>query len=148
MIVIVPADHVYVVERLGRYHRTANPGLHVLVPLVDRVAFRFTLRPQDLALSDTCITFDNVPFAVTSTIRWQIADAQTAAYAVANPAEFVTGLVRSCQREWIGKQPSKDVRETTRELEQAVLRAAAEPAAKAGVKVVGVDVTRIERVRN
>ena len=53
--------------------------------------------------------------------------------------------MRSCQRKWIGEQRSKDVRETTREFQQAVLRAAAAPAAKAGLQIVDHDVTRVER---
>ena len=146
MIVIVPPDSAYVAERLGRYHRTLHPGLNILAPFFDRVAFRFSLLPQDLALTDTCITLDNVPFTVTSTVRWQVADAKTAAYASASPADFVSGLVRSIQRDWISRQSSKDVRETTRDFQQAVLRAAAEPAMQVGVKIVDHDVKRIERV--
>lgn len=145
MIAIVPANHAYIVERLGRYHRTLGPGLTVLVPLIDRVSFRYSLLPQRLDLTDNCITLDNVPFTVTSTAQWQMVDPRTVSYEVANVAEFVTGLVRSCQRKWISEQRSKDVRETTREFQQAVLRAAAAPAAKVGVRIVDHDVTRIER---
>jgi regulator of protease activity HflC (stomatin/prohibitin superfamily) len=146
MIAIVPANSAYVVERLGRYYRTLNPGLNILTPFLDRVAFRYSLLPQRLDLTDNCITLDNVPFTVTSSVQWQIVEPRVAAYAVASLTEFVTGLVRSCQRKWISEQSSKDVRETTRDFRQAVLRAAAEPAAKAGVRIVDHDIKRLERV--
>lgn len=146
MIVVVPMNHAYVVERLGRYFKTLSPGLNILVPVIDRVAFRYSLLPQQLDLTDNCITLDNVPFTVASSVQWQIAEPHVAAYAAANLTDLVAGLVRSCQRQWISEQQSKDVRETTRSFQQAVLRAAAEPAAKVGVKIVDHDVKRIERI--
>lgn len=140
---VVPDDSAYVVERLGRYARTLPAGIHFVPPFTDRVAFRYSLLPKEEELSDVCITLDNIAVSVASTFRWQIVDPQRAAYASASATDFVTGLVRSGQRQWIGERPWRDVRETTRELQQAVLRQATEPAAKAGVKIAAVDVRRI-----
>ena len=80
MLTIVPDATACVVERLGRYHRTLLAGMHFLVPVIDRVAHRFSLRPQDRDLSDRCITFDNVPVSISSRVRWQILDPERAAY--------------------------------------------------------------------
>ena len=145
MITIVPDEAAYVVERLGRYHRTLRAGVHFLAPLVDRVAFRYSLLPKDHDLADTCITRDNVTVAIASRVRWQIADPERAAYASASETDFVITLVRTLVRQRIGARAWNDVRETTRELEAAVLREAAHAAEQAGVKVVAFDVQKIEQ---
>lgn len=145
MIAIVPDEAAYVVERLGRYHRTLLAGVHFLAPLVDRVAFRYSLLPKDHDLADTCITHDNITVAVASRFRWQIADPERAAYASASETDFVITLVRTLVRKWIGERAWNDVRETTRELEAAVLREAANAAEQAGVKIVAFDVQKIEQ---
>lgn len=145
-VVVVRDGSVYVVERLGRYLRTLPAGVHVLAPFVDDVRFRYSLAPADERLADQCITLDNVAVAITSTFRWQIADAQKAAYAAADVKEYVRGVVQSAQRRCIGERPWRDLRETTRELQQCVLRAVADAAAHGGVKIVEHDVGKIERV--
>jgi regulator of protease activity HflC (stomatin/prohibitin superfamily) len=144
-VIVVPADSAYVVERLGRYRATLGAGVHVLTPFIDRLAFRFSLRPKDERLTDRCITIDNVPVSITSSIRWEIVEPRDAAYNSADPKQFVTELVRTRQRQWIGEHTWKDVRETTRELRSAVLHAAVEPAAQAGVKITEVEIEQIAR---
>jgi len=145
MLTIVPDEAAYVVERLGRYHRTLRAGVHFLAPLLDRVAFRYSLLPKDQDVADTCVTRDNVTVAVASRFRWQIADPERAAYASASETDFIVTLLRTLVRQWIGARVWDDIRETTRELEAGVLREAAFSAEQAGVKVVAFDVQRIER---
>ncbi|HEX2062678.1 MAG TPA: SPFH domain-containing protein [Thermoanaerobaculia bacterium] len=137
---IVPADHAYVVERLGRYHRTLRAGMHFLVPLIDRVAFRHSLLPVRTELTDRCITLDNVPVDVTTRVQWQIADPERASYASANVQDFITGIVKTKQREAIAQKKWDDARETTRELQQSVLRATAEAVAGVGAKLLAVEI--------
>jgi regulator of protease activity HflC (stomatin/prohibitin superfamily) len=142
---VVPADSAYVVERLGRYHRTLTAGVQIITPFIDAIRFRYSLLPKDERLAGNAITLDNVAVAITSTFRWQIADAQQAAYATADVTDFVRGVVQSAQRQCISERPWDDLRETTRELQQCVLRAAAGPAAQAGLKIEHHDVERVER---
>ena len=144
-VIVVRDGSAYVVERLGRYHRTLPAGIHVLTPFVDAVRFHYSLAPADEQLTDNCITLDNVPVTITSTFRWQIADAQKAAYAAADVKDYVRGVVQSAQRRCISERRWKDLPETTRELQQCVLRAAAEPAAQGGVKIIEHDVGKIDR---
>ena len=144
-ITVVPDGSAYVVERLGRYYRTLNPGLNILVPVIDRIAFRYSLLPKEEPLTDTCITRDNIAITISTTLRWQIVDARKAAYESANVADFVTGLVRTCQRQWIAERSWDEVRENTRDLQQGVVRLAADGAAKAGAKIEKLDVQRIAR---
>jgi|SRR5687767_15852167 len=145
-ITVVPDGSAYVVERLGRYHRTLNPGLNILVPVIDRVAFRYSLLSKDEPLTDNCITRDNVAISIATTLRWQILDARRAAYESANVADFVTGLVRKCQRQWIAERSWDEVRENTRDLQHGVVRLAADSAAETGAKIERLDVKRIARV--
>src|SRR5688500_18903725 len=145
MISVVPQGSAYVVERLGRYRCTLPPGIHLLAPFVDRVAFRFSLAPKEEQLTDVCITLDNVTVSVKSTVSWQIAEPERAAYASANPAEFVINVVRTAARQWIGERAWKDVRETTREQQVAVLRSTGTAAAGVGVKITAFNVRQIER---
>lgn len=139
---VVPADSAYVVERLGRYQATLPPGLHVLVPFVDRIAHRYSLAPMDEELTESAISLDNVPVSVTLAIRWQIVDAERAAYASASVIEFVKGIVRTALREAVGRTNYDELRESTREIQSAIVRV---PAGQAGVKVVAAEVKKIGR---
>jgi regulator of protease activity HflC (stomatin/prohibitin superfamily) len=145
-IIVVPPDGAYVVERLGQYHQTFRSGMNVLAPFLDRVAFRYTLRPQDTQLTDRSITLDNIPISITSGIRWQITDPRAAAYNSANVNEFVVELVRSRQRQWIAEHSWNDVREGTRELQSALMRAVAESGAQGGVSILDVSISGVTRV--
>jgi regulator of protease activity HflC (stomatin/prohibitin superfamily) len=140
---VVPEGNVYVVERLGRYFGTLPAGMHLVLPFVDRIAYRYSLLPREEEISETAITLDNVPVRVTSVLRAQIRDAQQAAYASANAGDSLQTLVRTHQRQWMAERSWKDVRE--RELEAAVMRAASEPAKQLGVELLALDVKNIER---
>jgi regulator of protease activity HflC (stomatin/prohibitin superfamily) len=143
--IVVPADSAYVVERLGRYHRTLTAGMQMLTPFIDRVAFRYALLPQESMLTDTCISRDNIPVQIESTYSWQITNAERAAYQSANVGEHLQSLVRSCQRDAISGRTLEDARETTRELQGEVLRAVTQPAASVGVEIVSFNVRRVQR---
>lgn len=141
----VPDDMAYVVERLGRYHRTLTSGSHVIAPFLDRVAFRHSLLARRGELADTGISYDNLPVRVTSTFRWRVVDPRKASYEVADVNDYITGVVRSRQREWLARHAWEDIRETTRQLKSDVARAAGEDAARVGVELVEVSVQRVER---
>ncbi len=147
-VIVVPEGDTYLVERLGRYDRTLSAGRHVLAPFVDRIAFRYSLLPKEEELSDTYITLDNVPVRVTSTVSAQILDPRQAAYASANAGDFVATIVRTYQRQWIGERSWEDLRESTRDLEQAVMTAAADPTMQVGVRLLALDVKSVERAES
>ncbi len=142
-VIVVPHDAAYVVERLGAYRQTLTEGLHVLTPFVDRIAFRYTLRRTEDELSDRCITEDNVPVNVTSSYTWRIVDPRLFAYSTANGAEFVSNLIRSHQRKWIGERPLNTARETKRELEVLLPTSVSEPAREGGAEVLSVTIYAI-----
>ena len=72
---VVPQQHAWVVERLGRYHSTLTPGLNILVPFIDRVAYKHSLKeiPLDVP-SQVCITKDNTQLTVDGILYFQVTD--------------------------------------------------------------------------
>lgn len=145
MVVVVPNDSAYVVERLGRYLRTLPEGLHFIVPVIDRVAFRYSLLEKEQELTEVAIAHDNVPARVRGTFRWQITDAQKAAYGAADINAFVAGAVRTALRQAIAGRTWDDVRDSRREVEAAVEEAVEEPCATVGIRVASVTVNDVER---
>ena len=142
-VIVVPHDAAYVVERLGAYQQTLTEGLHVLIPFIDRIAFRYTLRRTEQELSDRCITEDNVAVSVTSSYTWRIVDPRLFAYNTANGMEFVSSLIRTHQRKWIGERPLNIARETKRELEVLLPTSVAESAREGGAEVSSVTIYAI-----
>ena len=145
MLTRVPADTAYVLERLGRYHRTLTAGTHVLAPFIDRVSFRHSLLTKFGELSDTATSLDHVSVHITSTFHWRIVDARKASYDIADPVEFVTEVLRAQQRQWIAGREWMDIRETTRQLEIDVARTAGEATLRAGVEIVEINVQSVGR---
>jgi regulator of protease activity HflC (stomatin/prohibitin superfamily) len=82
---VVPQQHAWVIERLGKYQRTLSPGLSILVPFVDKVAYKHILKeiPLDIA-SQVCITRDNTQLQVDGILYFQVTDAMRASYGSSN----------------------------------------------------------------
>lgn len=79
--VVIPQQEVHVVERLGRFHRALTAGLNILIPFIDRVAYRHSLKeiPLDVP-SQVCITRDNTQLTVDGIIYFQVTDPKLASY--------------------------------------------------------------------
>lgn len=145
-VIVVPDHNAFLIERLGRYDRTLPPGLHVIPPFTDRVAFRYSLLPSEETISDQCVTVDNVPVRVTSVLRAQIRDPRQAAYSTANATDSIVTLLRTHQRQSIAERSWDALRKYPRELESAVLTAAATPASEMGITLLALDVKSLDRV--
>ena len=101
---VVPQREAYVVERLGKYHKTLSAGFYILIPFVDRVAYRHTLKEQavDVA-SQTCITKDNVAVEVDGILYLQVTDAVRASYGINDYLFASSQLAQTTMRSVIGK---------------------------------------------
>lgn len=101
---VVPQREAYVVERLGKYHKTLSAGFYILIPFVDRVAYRHTLKEQavDVA-SQTCITKDNVAVEVDGILYLQVIDAVRASYGINDYLFASSQLAQTTMRSVIGK---------------------------------------------
>ena len=82
---VVPQRENFVVERLGKYNKTLSAGFHLLVPFIDRVAYKHTLKEQAVDVpSQSCITRDNIAVEIDGILYIQVVDAQLASYGIEN----------------------------------------------------------------
>jgi regulator of protease activity HflC (stomatin/prohibitin superfamily) len=101
---VVPQQSAYVVENLGRYSRTLQAGFHLLMPFVERIAYRHSLKEQALGVAEQiCITRDNVQVGVDAVLYMQVLDPHRASYGIANYDYAITQLAQTTLRSEIGK---------------------------------------------
>jgi len=102
--IVVPQQSAFVVEYLGKYRRTLQAGFHILVPFVERIAYRHSLKEQATDIPEqVCITRDNVQVAVDGILYLKVLDAQRASYGIANYHFAITQLAQTTLRSEIGK---------------------------------------------
>jgi regulator of protease activity HflC (stomatin/prohibitin superfamily) len=141
---IVPQQQSWVVERLGRYQRVLSPGLNVLVPFVDRVAYRFDLRevPSEVP-AQICISLDNTTLTVDGFLYLQITDAVKAAYGSSDPMSAAMQLAQTSMRSEIGKLHLDQALSSRQHLNAAVAAAVEEAAVNWGIKVLRYEIKDI-----
>lgn len=102
--VIVPQKSEYIVERLGKYNDSLGAGFHILIPFLDRVAYRFSLKEEVSDIpSQTCITKDNVTVEVDGLLYLQVMDSKRAAYGINDYRLAASQLAQTTLRSCIGK---------------------------------------------
>ncbi|HJU49417.1 MAG TPA: stomatin-like protein [Pseudogulbenkiania sp.] len=138
---VVPQQQAYVVERLGRYHGTLQPGLSIVVPFVDRVAYKHILKeiPLDVP-SQICITRDNTQLKVDGILYFQVTDPQRASYGSSDYILAITQLAQTTLRSVIGKMELDKTFEERDEINRAVVAALDEAAFSWGVKVLRYEI--------
>jgi len=138
---VVPQQHAWVVERLGKFHATLAPGLNILVPFVDRVAYKHLLKeiPLDVP-SQVCITRDNTQLQVDGILYFQITDAMRASYGSSNYVVAITQLAQTTLRSVIGKMELDKTFEERDAINAAVVNALDEAALNWGVKVLRYEI--------
>ena len=101
---IVPQQSAFVVENLGRYSRTLHAGFHILVPFVERIAYRLNLKEEALDIPEqVCITKDNVQVGVDGILYMQVMEANNASYGITNYKFALIQLAQTTLRSEIGK---------------------------------------------
>ncbi len=101
---IVPQQSAFVVENLGRYSRTLHAGFHILVPFVERIAYRLNLKEEALDIPEQiCITKDNVQVGVDGILYMQVLEANKASYGITNYKFALIQLAQTTLRSEIGK---------------------------------------------
>ena len=102
--VVVPQQSAFVVERLGKYHSTLGAGFHILVPFVDVIRYRHSLKEQAADIPEqVCITRDNVQVHVDGVLYLQVLNPERASYGVADPLFAISQLAQTTLRSEIGK---------------------------------------------
>lgn len=101
---IVPQRQAYVIERLGKYNKTLNAGFHILIPIMDKVAYKHSLKEITLDVpSQSCITRDNITIEVDGVLYMQVLDPKKASYGIENYFYAATQLAQTTLRSEIGK---------------------------------------------
>ena len=101
---VVPQRENFVVERLGKYNKTLSAGFHLLVPFVDKVAYKHTLKEQAVDVpSQSCITKDNIAVEIDGILYIQVVDAQLASYGIENYFFATAQLAQTTLRSEVGK---------------------------------------------
>ena len=138
---IVPQQHAWVVEKLGRYDRTLTPGLKFVVPFIERVAYRHSLKEVPLDVpSQVCITKDNTQLQVDGIIFFQVTDPMRASYGSSNYVIAITQLAQTTLRSVIGKMELDKTFEERDAINASVVSALDEAAANWGVKVLRYEI--------
>ena len=138
---VVPQQHAWVVERLGKFHAVLAPGLNILIPFVDNVAYRHSLKeiPLDVP-SQVCITRDNTQLQVDGILYFQVTDAMRASYGSSNYVVAITQLCQTTLRSVIGKMELDKTFEERDMINGLVVNALDEAASNWGVKVLRYEI--------
>jgi len=101
---VVPQQQVWIIERLGKFNNKSQPGLNILIPFIDRVAYKHSLKEQAIdVMEQTAITNDNVTLRLDGILYVRIVDAEAASYGVNDPYYAVVQLAQTTMRSEIGK---------------------------------------------
>ena len=139
--VVVPQQEAFVVERLGRFHKTLNPGLSILIPFIDRLAYKHTLKeiPLDVP-SQVCITRDNTQLTVDGIIYFQVTDPKLASYGSSNYIMAITQLAQTTLRSVIGRMELDKTFEERDDINRTVVASLDQAAVSWGVKVLRYEI--------
>jgi regulator of protease activity HflC (stomatin/prohibitin superfamily) len=138
---VVPQQSAWVIERLGKFNATLKPGLNFLVPFVDKVAYKHSLKeiPLDVP-SQICITRDNTQLQVDGILYFQVTDPVRASYGSSNYIMAVTQLAQTSLRSVIGKLELDKTFEERDIINAQVVQAIDEAALNWGVKVLRYEI--------
>ena len=141
---IVPQKSAYIIERLGKYSNTLEAGFHVLVPFLDRVAYKHTLKEQAVdVLPQMCITKDNIAVEVDGILYMQVVDPKNASYGIDRYAFASTQLAQTTMRSVIGKLDLDKTFEERETVNSAIVAAVDKASDPWGVKVTRYEVKNI-----
>ena len=138
---VVPQQNAWVKERLGKYAGTLTPGLNFLVPFVDKVAYKHSLKeiPLDVP-SQVCITKDNTQLQVDGILYFQVTDPMRASYGSSNYVTAITQLAQTTLRSVIGRMELDRTFEERDVINSSVVQALDEAALNWGVKVLRYEI--------
>lgn len=142
--IIVPQRSAYIVERLGKYNATLEAGFHILVPFIDRVAYRRTLKETPIDVPpQQCITKDNITVDVDGILYLQVMDPVKASYGIDNYLWASTQLAQTTMRSEIGKLDLDAIFEVRDSINAAICGAVDKASDPWGIKVTRYEIKSI-----
>jgi regulator of protease activity HflC (stomatin/prohibitin superfamily) len=146
---VVPQQSAYVVESLGRYSRTMQAGFHILIPFVERIAYKHNLKEEAIDIPEQiCITKDNVQVGVDGVLYLQVLDASRASYGITNYRFAITQLAQTTLRSEIGKIELDRTFEERATINANVVSELDKASAPWGVKVLRYEIKNITPPRD
>jgi len=143
--VVVPQQSAFVVERLGRYHNTLNAGFHVLVPFVDAIRYRHSLKEQAMDIpAQICITRDNVQVGVDGILYLKVLNAERASYGISDYEFAIAQLAQTTLRSEVGKIDLDRTFEERSTINVAVVGELDKASEAWGVKVLRYEIKNIQ----
>src|SRR5688572_19717680 len=138
---IVPQQSAWVVERLGRFHGTLEPGLNLIIPFLDRVAYVHSLKEVPLDVPEqVCITRDNTQLTVDGILYYQVTDARLASYGSSNYVAAISQLAQTTLRSEIGKMELDRTFESRDDINRQIVHALDEAGRNWGIKVLRYEI--------
>ena len=142
--VIVPQQSAYVIERLGRYSRTLRAGFHILLPFLDTIAYKHTLKEQAVDISEQlCITRDNVQVGVDGVLYLQVLEPHQASYGITNYIFAISQLAQTTLRSEVGKIDLDRTFEERSSINRLIVNELDQASAPWGVKVLRYEIRNI-----
>ena len=143
--VVVPQQNAIVVERLGRYHATLNAGFHLLVPFVDVIRYRHSLKEQAIDIpAQVCITRDNVQVGVDGILYLKVLDPERASYGISNYTFAIIQLAQTTLRSMMGKIDLDRTFEERSSINTEIVSELDKASEAWGVKVLRYEIKNIE----
>ena len=138
---VVPQQSAFVIERLGRFDRTLEPGLRFILPPIERVAYRHSLKEVPLEVAEqVCITKDNTQLAVDGIIYYQVMDPRLASYGTSDYLTAITQLAQTTLRSEVGKMELDKTLESRDTINRSIVAALDEAGRAWGIKVLRYEV--------
>ncbi len=141
---VVPQKTVYIVERLGKYHATLDAGLHLLIPFLDRIAYKHSLKEMAIDVPEqSCITKDNIQVQVDGILYLLIVDPVKASYGINDYAFASIQLAQTTMRSEIGKIDLDKTFEEREKINAAIVDAVDKASEPWGLKVTRYEIKNI-----
>lgn len=141
---VVPQRSVYIVERLGKYSRSLEAGFHILIPFIDKIAYKQNLKEQAIDVaSQICITRDNIAVEVDGILYLQVIDPQKASYGIDNYKFAVVQISQTTMRSIIGKMELDKTFEERETVNGSIVEAVDKASGPWGIKVSRYEVKNI-----
>ena len=144
MAVIVPQQTVMIVERLGKFHSELESGFHLLIPFLDRIAYRRSMKESAMDVpTQTCITKDNVSVQIDGILYLRVVNARASCYGIDNYLFGVSQLAQTTLRSTIGTMDLDTVFEERANINANVVKSVDEASSTWGVKVLRYEIRDI-----
>lgn len=142
---VVPEAQAWIVEELGRYKKTLGPGVHLVIPVLHRIAYRHTLKEQVIDVPpQICITSDNVQVTVDGILYLKVLDPYKASYGIENYRYATIQLAQTTMRSEIGRIMLDDTFSEREAINNAIVKSVDQASDPWGIKVTRYEIRDIE----